>query len=406
MQTYDDKGKEGNRMIKPGEMINILVIEDDAEDTALLVRCLKANHGIRLATTESVESARTRLMQNDFDLILMDLGLPGYTGLDAFENIHKAAPYIPIVVLTGLDVKNIGQEAVSKGAQDYLVKGSVDTAILERAIQYALERHRILAQLENANLCMRRDLNDAAKIQRALLPKSVPLLNGVNFAWVFNPCESLAGDIFNIVKFDEHRAGLYILDVAGHGVRAALKAMSVSQILQNPPDILSIPDENGCSRLIRSPAEVVAKLNQAFPIDLKTCQFFTLIYGILDTKAGEFRFSSAGHPAAIHIPRQGAPYTPQLKGMVIGVLPEAVYEEKCIKLAPGDRVYLYSDGVTETQSPDRQEFGLERLIACLEKQRDCPLNDTIETLMKELDAWRQTALIHDDISMMVFEIQT
>ena len=136
------------------------------------------------------------------------------------------------------------------------------------------------------------DLKAAAKIQETFLPREVPRIPGMDFAWIFQPCDELAGDGLNIIPLGNGKVGLYVLDVSGHGVAAALLSVTLSRLLSLPSEPSSILIQNrdvGDRFDITPPAEVAARLNRLFPFDSATGQFATLVYGVLNTATGEFR---------------------------------------------------------------------------------------------------------------------
>jgi PAS domain S-box-containing protein len=138
--------------------------------------------------------------------------------------------------------------------------------------------------LRAANAQLNRDLQAAAEIQQAQLPKVLPDFDGYRYAWRFRPCQELAGDTLNILPLDDRHIVVYVLDVCGHGVRASLQSFSLNQDLrprQNGPDLLS-------------PEEVLARLNVKYPVDMQTGMFFTILYGVLDTCKGRSKTAADG----------------------------------------------------------------------------------------------------------------
>ena len=137
----------------PTKPIRILLVEDNPGDARLIKETLSdaaAGH-FELICTERLEVALEHVGQHEFDVILLDLSLPDSSGLHTFERMHAQAPMIPTIVLTGIDVETLGTEAVQKGAQDYLVKGQVDTPLLVRSVRYAIERKLLENQLLQSN---------------------------------------------------------------------------------------------------------------------------------------------------------------------------------------------------------------------------------------------------------------
>lgn len=276
-------------------------------------------------------------------------------------------------------------------------------------VQTALELlEKTNVQLTRVNRRMKRNLETAARVQQALLPEQLPRIKGAGFAWKFKPCDELAGDSLNIFQINRRTVGLYLLDVSGHGTAAALLAVSVSRMLS--PKALSSSlvreeDETSSDYRVVSPARVAEELNVHFPWDVETGQFFTLIYGVLDMDRLEFRYVSAGHPGPVHVTRGKPLAIPPSTGLPIGLSTEP-YEEQCIQLSPGDRLHLYSDGVTEAMNRDRELFGLPRLIERLQCAGDCSLSACQDGLMTALEAFRGSTRFDDDISLVSLEVKT
>ena len=275
-------------------------------------------------------------------------------------------------------------------------------------VQTALELlEKTNVQLTKVNRRMKRNLETAARVQQALLPDRLPRVKEADFAWKFKPCDELAGDILNIFRLNRTSVGLYLLDVSGHGTAAALMAVSVSRMLS--PKALSSSlvreeDESSPDYRVVSPARVAEQLNVHFPWDVETGQFFTFIYGVFDSDALTFRYVSAGHPGPVHVTRGKPPVIPVSNGMPIG-LSKTPYQEQRIQLAPGDRLHLYSDGVTEAMNRKRELFGVSRLIEHLQCGADCPLATCQDQLLAALEEFRGTPRFDDDISLVSLEVK-
>ena len=134
-------------MVGHGYTINVLLIEDDPEETLLLKKMLQKGRGWDFAChveeVDKLQKGLERLVKEDIDVVLLDITLPDAQGLDSLVRLHAHAPSVPVIILTGLDYEALGLEAVRQGAQDYLVKGEIDSSILTRAIRYAIERRRL-----------------------------------------------------------------------------------------------------------------------------------------------------------------------------------------------------------------------------------------------------------------------
>ena len=151
------------------------------------------------------------------------------------------------------------------------------------------------------------------------------------------------------------------------------------------------------------PAEVADRLNQLFPYDTRTEQFTTMVYGVLDTRTGEFRYVSAGHPGPVYLPAGARPVILESSGSPIG-LAEDAYGERSVRLAAGDRLYLYSDGVPEAMDPAGELFSDARLLEALSRGRSVPLQESVAALVGEVERWCGAAKAQDDISIVAVEV--
>jgi sigma-B regulation protein RsbU (phosphoserine phosphatase) len=174
--------------------------------------------------------------------------------------------------------------------QDLVFKYSVAEKKLKQLNQELLDKQKRLDE----------DLVAAAEIQKSLLPQKIDSAENLEVAWEFEPCEHMGGDIFNMFQLDDDHWGIYMLDVSGHGVQAAMVTVSVSQFLQpNSGHLLSRKSgKSGTTSELRAPADVLVALDTEFPFE-RFNNFFTITYLIINTKTGELRYSNAGHPHSI-----------------------------------------------------------------------------------------------------------
>ena len=253
---------------------------------------------------------------------------------------------------------------------------------------------------------MKGDLEAAAKVQESLLPTASPDLPGLSFAWAFKPCEELAGDILDVFQLDEERVGFYLLDVSGHGVVAALLSVTLNRVLSPEPSLTSVLKQHiGDSKYrLLTPSEVATQLNGQFAFEPARPQYFTLLFGILNLRTNEFRYVSAGSPGPIRQSGGGDPMILETPGFPVGLFTEANWEEQVLDLNPGDRLYLYSDGVTEAVNEDDEEFGIERLIRAIGQSKTKPLKEGLSYLLSSVEEWRGGARLEDDISILAVEM--
>jgi sigma-B regulation protein RsbU (phosphoserine phosphatase) len=260
-------------------------------------------------------------------------------------------------------------------------------------------------ELAATNARLKRDLQAAARIQQALLPTILPDTAPARLVWTFRPCEELAGDLLNIFPLDDRQVGLYLLDVSGHGVAASLLSVTVSHLLTPHGDasLLKVPSPNGSPGRLARPSEVIHRLNAQLCPD-NSEQFFTLFYGILDLGSYTLRYANAGHPGPMVLSERAEPTVLQNSGLPAGITEQAEYEDAEVVLQPGDRFWLYSDGLVEAMNAAGEQWGKGRLLTALQAVDSDSLTDTVRRVLREVETWTGDRGPQDDISLIALEI--
>ncbi len=392
---------------------NILVVDDTSANLQVLAGMLK-DRGYKVRPVPSGKLALLAAQRDPPDLILLDINMPEMNGYEVCEHLKAddKLKAIPVIFISALTEQLDKVKAFSMGGVDYITKpfqmeelhARVETHLMLRSLQIELEETN--ARLVKANDRRSRDLKAAAKIQETFLPREAPRVPGTDFAWIYRPCDELAGDGLNVIPLGDDKVGLYILDVSGHGVASALLSVTMSRLLSPPSEPSSIlirAGDAGDRFDITPPAEVAARLNRLFPFDSATGQFATMVYGILNAATGEFRYVSAGHPGPVHLPSGTDPVILESEGFPIGMADDA-YEERVVHLEAGDRLYLYSDGVPEAMDSAGKPFGNARLLEAIGQRRSKPLKEGVATLLEDIERWHGFAKPHDDISILAVEV--
>ena len=218
----------------------------------------------------------------------------------------------------------------------------------------------------------------------------------------------MGGNGLNIFLLDDDHVGLYLLDVSGHGVAAALLSVTLARLLspsftQSP--LVRVPQPDGQGYRITPPAEVASQLNQWLLANPTGDQYFTLFYGILDIHNWRLCFVSAGHhPGLLHFPANSEPVWLRLPGLPIGCVDGAKFEERILQLDAGDRIFLYSDGFTEAMNADGKQFRLQRIREAIQSSRTETVDASVQHLTREVMQWTEDNP-HDDLSMLALAIE-
>ena len=389
---------------------SILIVDDTAANLQVLAGMLK-ERGYKVRPVPSGKLALIAAQRHPPDLILLDINMPELNGYEVCEQLKTDDKLkgIPVIFISALTEQLDKVKAFATGGVDYITKpfqmeelhARVETHLKLSRLQIELEATN--AQLAKANGRMSRDLSAAARIQETFLPRQAPPVPGTEFAWIYRPCDELGGDGLNVIPLGDGKIGLYILDVSGHGVASALLSVTLSRLLSPPSDPSSILIRDGDPADVTTPADVAAHLNRLFPFDAATEQFATMVYGILNVKTGEFRYVSAGHPGPVHLPCGAEPVILESDGSPIGLADDA-YEERSVRLMAGDRLYLYSDGVSEAIDPAGTLFGDARLLEAILQCRSEPLQQAVVAFGEKVALWQGSEKSHDDISILGIEV--
>lgn len=265
------------------------------------------------------------------------------------------------------------------------------------------ERRLAEQRLQAANRRMRRDLEAAARIQKSSLPATFPAVSGARVAWAFRPCEELAGDSLNVMQLDDRTLALYVLDVSGHGVPAALLSFTLAHTLSAFPEQSCLYERGGGDRRPAEPASVLATLNRRFQLDPAVPQYFTLFYALVEPASWRVRYASAGHPPAVLVPREGEPRLLSATGPPVGLVEGAEFAQAELRLEAGDRLLVFTDGLPEAENADHVELGVESVVRAARAQRRSPLQHAVDSLVELATNWSGGGL-RDDISVCAFEI--
>ena len=257
-----------------------------------------------------------------------------------------------------------------------------------------IEIQKIELQKKQAQLDI--DLAAAAEIQKSLLPDVVPTSERMKMAWKFEPSGKIGGDIFNIHYPEKDKIGLYMLDVCGHGVSAALIAVAVSQFFTSKTNLL------GEESTIQDPAKVLRRLNQVFPFE-RFDSFFSIIYITIDNLTGSLTYSCAGHPPPVIIRTDNHLEILAKHGPVIGAQKKRLYGQEQKQLKPKDKIVLYTDGILDLCNKEGEFFGKKRFLEILEKHGQKSPEQLVETVYSEAKSFCGDREIDDDISILVVE---
>ena len=400
--------------------MKILVV-DDAIDIKIYLGELLRKWGFQVVLANDGVEARELLEKEPIKLVISDWVMPHMSGVELCRSIRASAVphYVYFILLTGRNADNDLLAGMEAGADDFLTKpfNADELHARIKAAQRVLHLEQVLAernhalmhanrQLQESHDTINRDLEAAAVMQRSMLPEADYTL-GLNTQSLFCPAAVVAGDIFSYLKLDDSHLAFYHIDVAGHGVRSAMLSFTLGKVLSSTAEEGSPVKQAGTNQLgtecITSPAAVVAELNRRFQDNNDATPYFTMIYGIIHTSTGDVRMCQAGHPHPFRISRDGSIEHLGNGGFPVGLLPDVHYENTEFTLHPGDRLFCYSDGISECMNADEHPFGSERLVEHMLQSCRRPLQETLTGLSTRLQDWRRGDPFDDDVSLIAIE---
>jgi sigma-B regulation protein RsbU (phosphoserine phosphatase) len=245
-------------------------------------------------------------------------------------------------------------------------------------------------------------------MQQSLLPNDAFECPGLSIAWDYTPCEELAGDFLNYAKLDDRHLALYVVDVSGHGAASALLAVAIGRVLSSVVSATSLlvrRDPLTGKPVVTPPETVVGELNRRFPMESQGGLHFTILYGVLDLESYLFRYACGGHPQPVHLPLGQEAQLAEGDGLAVGWIEDVDFDEFTLQLHPGDRLYLYSDGVPEAMDANLEQLTNERMLAELNASRGESLSSQVQRLREAVDNWCTPKGPVDDVSILAIEIE-
>jgi sigma-B regulation protein RsbU (phosphoserine phosphatase) len=337
-----------------------VLIADDQPDLIDALRLLLKAEGIEVVAVSSPDAAITAVAASPFDLLLMDLNYTGDTtsgreGIDLLSRVQAVDAMLPVIVMTGWGSVDLAVEAMRRGVRDFVQK-PWDNAQLVRTLRNEIGEGR--ARRERAALA-RRELDEARRIQRKLLPSAMPIVDGCEIAASWQPAAGVGGDCYDAIQFGPARFGLSIADVVGKGIPAALLMSNLQASVR------------AFATAAAQPADLCQQVNRILCGHIAEGRFISFFYCVADLEESTLTYANAGHYPPILVRSDGTIERLAAGGAVLGVFPEGTYEQAQAPFHTGDRLVLFTDGISEAFNAAEEEFGEARLADVVVANRSC-----------------------------------
>ena len=374
-----------------------VLIADDQPDVVEALRMLLKNAGYEIVAVSSPAAILQALATQRFDLLLMDLNYTrdttsGREGLDLLARLQAVDGDLPIVVMTAWSSVEVAVEAIHSGVGDFVQKPWNNDALLA-TVKTQIARGQARRQAQRLEAETEQALEEARAIQQELLPTEIPQIPGYEISGAWQPARLVGGDYFDVLDFGKDRVALCIADVVGKGMPAALLMSNLQAAIR------TVAAES------RAPQELCARVNRFVCSNTAADKFITLFYGLVDAANRKLVYTNAGHNSPILLRRDGSYLRLPEGGAALGIFPEWQYEAGEVRLTPGDRLVLFTDGVTEAMSPQGEEFGEERLLALMAADPELGAGELQKKILRAVTEF-STRDLHDDATLIVMAVNT
>ena len=404
-----------------GAKPQVLVVDDSKLQRKILSASL-SRWGYDVVEAASGEDAMAVCRMHKPDMVVSDWMMPGMSGLD-FCREFRALPgdaYSYFILLTSKSEKAEVARGLDSGADDFLTK-PVDTNELRarmKAGERILEMQRELKQkndlitetldeLQRVYDSLDSDLIEAKKLQQSLLKERYFAFETGQLSLMLRSSGHVGGDLVGHFPAGEGRLGLFAIDVSGHGISSALMTARLAGYLS-----ATAPDQNVAlercedgSYTARSPEDVIYDLNELVLNEMETEHYFTLLLGYLETNTGRVVLSQAGHPHPAVQRVDGSIAQDGPGGFPVGLMFGVSFEKFEIQLAPGDRLLILSDGVTECPDASGSMLGEEGLAELMKELSEVEGPPFLEALVWRLSDFAEGDVFPDDVSGILLEYQ-
>jgi len=387
------KGKKAELIKKTSsKKWNVLCIDDSRLSRAFIEKTLTPVN-IEVDTAENGLEGLKKISAGRYDLILVDIVMPEMDGFEFLKEYRtiKTKEFIPVIFMTGLDDLKSKIKGLNIGADDYLLKPLNEKELIARVISL-LRLKDANSELFQKNELIKRELEAAKKIQQYIIPSDFSYIEYPEISGVYHPIDDIGGDFFDCIKIDDNKTSFLIADVTGHGIPAAL-VMTMSKML------FSIYADK-----FQGSADLLGEVNRHLRGTLLDTQYITAFYLLYDNKEKKLTYTNAGHTRALYYQASKERVIAlDTFGLFLGITDNVDYEEKSITVERGDRLFIYTDGLTEVKNSGGEEFGEKRAARFMKENRELHGNDFCDLLLKTLSRFDEKSERNDDLAFLNIE---
>lgn len=377
MSNVAQSMKEPSELLRPIPDITddpgkILVIEDQAEVRQAIAMLLATAHHETIAA-QSPEEALEQVRRNTFDLILLDLNYrrdttSGAEGLQLMSLLRAQGIDAPIIAMTAWGSIELAVEAMHAGANDFLQKPWDNSHLLRLVSQHLAQQRR----QRSIRVRRKMELDDAIAVHRRLLPRELPSLPGFTIAASSRSFDHIGGDYYDVLSMGD-KVAICIGDVVGKGLPAALMMSN----LQAAVKVTAAPWV--------APSELCQRINELAFNNGAADKFISFFYAVLNVRTHKLTYCNCGHNPPILVRANATVERLEKGGTLIGIRKEELFQESTLSLEPGDRLLLFTDGLSEAEDTEGRQYSEERLAAEFSTQAMKSAQDALDGILQSVD---------------------
>lgn len=378
------------------------LIADDQPDVLAALRLLLKGAGFQTEAANSPNAVLEAIRRQRFDVALIDLNYArdttsGQEGLDLISRIRAEDNSLPIVVMTAWGSIDLAVEAMRRGVRDFVQKPWENSRLLQ-VLRTQIEqgrlrrRHQVRASKRQArDRSFQSELREARAIQRRLMPRRTARFEGFDLSCDWRAARTIGGDYLAAFALGDGRAALCVADAAGKGLPAALMMSNMQAALKSAAAALS-------------PKNLCTQLNELMCGTTPSNKFVTCFYGVLDARRRVLQFTNAGHNPPLLLKPNGRLKRLETGGRVLGAFADSQYKQEEARLGSGDRLFLFTDGVTEVRDAAGEEFGEQRLRELIVQERRRSAADLRTIIMEQVIEFGGDKFA-DDAALMIVQMK-
>jgi sigma-B regulation protein RsbU (phosphoserine phosphatase) len=312
------------------ELTRKVLLVDDQPDVLEALRLLLKGNGYSTETALSPDQALRAAARTGHDLVLIDMNYArdttsGAEGLALLDMLRAGRPEVPVVVMTAWSTIDLAVEAMRRGASDFITKPWENEHVLEILAKQSARSH---------------ELSVAQRVQRRLFPASRSAAPGMTYECVFRPAGEIGGDLCDVLATGPSSAAFLLGDISGKGAGAAILMAHLHATIRSNLELAG------------TPALLMARANRLFFQSTEPEHYATLFFGSYDAGRRVLTYANCGHPAPVLLRANGTAERLDSTGLMLGAFADSSFEERTIAMAAGDRLVLFSDGVSEARETD------------------------------------------------------